>query len=89
MRGRERFPGVPDTSQEVALSRGKARGTPNDSISLFSRHSGLEEMWQGTEGDGGGFGLSHTHDSMQTVLSYLLPHQWHPGPGFGSLSWDL
>ena len=26
--GRERFPGVPDASQEVALSRGKARGTP-------------------------------------------------------------
>ena len=28
MRGRERFPGVPDASQEVALSRGKSRGTP-------------------------------------------------------------
>ena len=28
MCGRERFLGVPDASQEVALSRGKARGTP-------------------------------------------------------------
>ena len=28
LRGREIFPGVPDASQEVALSRGKARGTP-------------------------------------------------------------
>ena len=44
LRGRERFPGIPDASQEVALSRGKARGSPwschhSQSPPDFSVHS--------------------------------------------------
>ena len=52
LRGRERFPGVPDASQEVALSRGKARGTPGSchycqsppDVSVHSREPGFPAL---------------------------------------------